>query len=243
LGANLKQVGVETLIVDKNARVGDSWRNRYHQLVLHDPVWYDHLPYIAFPSYWPVFTPKDKLGDWFESYANALELNVWTKTTIASSTWDATKKQWTVDLVTEKDGKQVMRTTQFKLKYQANIILGTLHPKHIVQATGHSGEKNFPSHIKGIDSFKGDVLCHSSEFKGARQGAEGKNAVIVGCCNSAHDIAQDYYENGYNVTMIQRSTTCVLSSAAVTNILLRGVYEEGGVSVNFISLCSLLTSQ
>ena len=66
LGARLKQLGVPTIIVEKNARAGDSWRNRYRSLVLHDPVWYDHLPYIPFPENWPVFTPKDKIGDWLE---------------------------------------------------------------------------------------------------------------------------------------------------------------------------------
>ena len=49
LGARLKQLGVPTVIVEKNAKAGDSWRNRYRSLVLHDPVWYDHLPYLPFP--------------------------------------------------------------------------------------------------------------------------------------------------------------------------------------------------
>ena len=40
LAARLKQLDVETLIIDRNRRVGDNWRNRYHQLVLHDSVWY-----------------------------------------------------------------------------------------------------------------------------------------------------------------------------------------------------------
>jgi len=49
--------------------------------------------------------------------------------------------------------------------------------------------------------------------------------VIVGCCNSAHDIAQDYHEHGYNVTMVQRSTTCVIS--AESNVAaLAGRYDE-----------------
>jgi cation diffusion facilitator CzcD-associated flavoprotein CzcO len=67
-----------------------------------------------------------------------------------------------------------------------------LRPKHIIQATGHSGEKNFPSNIKGIADFKGDLLCHSSEFPGAKENSKGKKAIVVGCCNSGHDIAQDY---------------------------------------------------
>jgi len=69
-------LGIPTLIIDKNQAVGDNWRKRYHQLVLHDPVWYDHMPYLPFPDFWPVFTPKDKLVDWFETYVKALELNV-----------------------------------------------------------------------------------------------------------------------------------------------------------------------
>ena len=68
LGARLKRLGVPTIIVEKNARAGDSWRNRYRRSCLHDPVWYDHLPYMPFPEHWPVFTPKDKMGDWLEMY-------------------------------------------------------------------------------------------------------------------------------------------------------------------------------
>ena len=50
LGARLRQLGVPTIIVERNERPGDSWRNRYKSLALHDPVWYDHLPYIPFPA-------------------------------------------------------------------------------------------------------------------------------------------------------------------------------------------------
>jgi len=63
-----------------------------------------------------------------------------------------------------------------------------------------------------MSSFKGK-LFHSSKFAGATP-AQGQNkrALVVGCCNSGHDIAQDMYENGYDVTMVQRSTTLVLDS-------------------------------
>jgi len=54
LGARLKRLGVPTIIIEKNPRAGDSWRNRYKSLCLHDPVWYDHLPYMKFPEHWPV---------------------------------------------------------------------------------------------------------------------------------------------------------------------------------------------
>ena len=216
--ARLKMLGVPTLIIDRNERVGDNWRNRYHQLVLHDPIWYDHMPYVNFPSHWPIFTPKDKLANFFESYVQLLELNVWMRTTIKESKWDASKKQWTVVVEREKESGVVETRV--------------LHPKHIIQATGHSGEKNFPSHIPGINDFRGDRLCHSSEFSGAKMNGKGKKAIIVGCCNSGHDIAQDFFEKGYDVTMVQRSSTCVISSKAILEIGLAGLYDEQGPPVD-----------
>ncbi|KAL6408851.1 indole-3-pyruvate monooxygenase-like protein [Ilyonectria robusta] len=215
--ARLKMLGVETLVIDQNERVGDNWRKRYHQLVLHDPVWYDHMPYLNFPAQWPIFTPKDKLADFFESYATLLELNVWTRTELVYTKWDDAKKFWTV-IVNRKaaDGTSEVRT---------------FYPRHLIQATGHSGKKNQPS-IKGIENFKGDRLCHSSEFPGARENSQGKKAIVIGSCNSAHDIAQDFLEKGYDITMVQRSTTHVVSSKAITEIALKGIYSEDGPPVD-----------
>lgn len=181
LSARLKMQGVETLAIDLNDRVGDNWRKRYDQLVLHDPVWYDHFPYIPFPKHWPVFTPKDKLAEWFDSYAKAMEINVWPSTKLLSSKWDEKKGEWTVELERKKaDG---------------TIEKRTFHPRHIVQATGHSGKKNMPQ-FKGQENFKGHRLCHSSEHPGARSGGKNLKAVVVGACNSAHDICHDFYEQG-----------------------------------------------
>lgn len=38
IAARLKHLGVSNLIIDKNPRIGDQWRNRYEALCLHDPV-------------------------------------------------------------------------------------------------------------------------------------------------------------------------------------------------------------
>ncbi|KAK7966664.1 uncharacterized protein PG986_000941 [Apiospora aurea] len=208
--AHLKMLKVESLVIDRETRIGDNWRQRYKQLILHDPVWFDHMPYIQFPSHWPVFTPKDKLAEFFEAYAMLLELNVWTQTNMTSAKWDAGKQYWTVT---------VERKTGDKIETR------TFHPRHIVQATGHSGKKNFPA-IKGMENFSGR-LCHSSEFPGANPDSAGKRAIVVGSCNSGHDIAQDLYENGYEVTMVQRSSTCVVSSDSIVDIGLSALYSEG----------------
>ncbi|KAI9367139.1 hypothetical protein BJX61DRAFT_529909 [Aspergillus egyptiacus] len=211
VAARLKMLGIEALVMDEEERIGDNWRRRYHQLVLHDPVWYDHMPYVPFPAHWPVFTPKDKLAEFFECYAKILELNVWTKTTLRKSAWSEAEKIWTLELVRRKDDG----TTETR----------TLRPRHVIQATGHSGKKNLPE-FTGVDRFQGSRICHSSEFHGAAPGGQGRKAVVVGSCNSAHDIAQDYYEKGYEATIVQRSSTCVVTSDSLLQIALKGLYDE-----------------
>ncbi|MGH6860652.1 MAG: nuclear transport factor 2 family protein, partial [Phyllobacterium sp.] len=106
LGARLRQLGVPTIIIERNERPGDSWRKRYKSLCLHDPVWYDHLPYIPFPDNWPVFAPKDKIGDWLEMYTKVMELNYWSSTTCKSATFDDAGGEWTI--IVEREGQEVV---------------------------------------------------------------------------------------------------------------------------------------
>ncbi|KIY66331.1 putative flavin-containing monooxygenase YUCCA3 [Cylindrobasidium torrendii FP15055 ss-10] len=207
LAACLGQTGVDALVVDKFERIGDNWRKRYNFLVLHDPVWSDHLPYISFPPHWPIFTPKDKLADWFEAYANTMDLNVWTSSTIREATYDDDSNRWTVTISRAGKAERI------------------LHPTFVVMATGHSGEPNIPT-LDGIDKFKGHV-CHSSQHTTGGD-FRGKKAIVVGCCNSGHDIAQDFYEQGADVTIVQRSKTYVMSCDEGARILFRGLYEENG---------------
>ncbi len=207
LGARLRQLGVPTIIVEKNDRPGDSWRNRYKSLCLHDPVWYDHLPYLPFPPNWPVFSPKDKIGDWLEMYVRVMELNYWTRTTAKSATYDEAKKEWTV--VVDRDGEEV-----------------TLRPKHLVLATGMSGKPNLPT-FPGMETFKGDQH-HSSKHPGP-DAYRGKKCVIIGSNNSAHDIAAALWENDADVTMVQRSSTHIVRSDTLMEIGLGALYSEQAV--------------
>jgi cation diffusion facilitator CzcD-associated flavoprotein CzcO len=38
VAARLKYLDVPTLVLEKNSRIGDNWRNRYDGLCFHDPV-------------------------------------------------------------------------------------------------------------------------------------------------------------------------------------------------------------
>ncbi|KAL9131118.1 MAG: hypothetical protein Q9217_000880 [Psora testacea] len=161
-----------------------------------------------------VFTPKDKLADWFEYYAGVFELNVWTSTTLETSEWSERMRQWTITLVQEKDGRKA-------------------------NTTGHSGEPYMPSNIAGLDAFKGDRLVHSSQFTRPRKNAKGKKAVVVGCCNSGHDIARDYYDHGYDVTMLQRSSTLVVTSESLIDVIMKDLYSEDGPPVEEADLINM----
>lgn len=133
--------------------------------------------------------------------------------------------------------RRVSGFTLFHRIFESLIcLLGTFHTRHVIQATGHSGEAYFPPGIKGIDDFKGDRLVHSSQFTGPKADGNGKKAVIVGCCNSAHDIAQDYYEHGYDVTMVQRSSTLVVTGQSLFSVLMKGIYDETGVRSPYFSV-------
>ncbi|MDP9459440.1 MAG: NAD(P)/FAD-dependent oxidoreductase [Actinomycetota bacterium] len=208
LGARLRQLDVPHLVIDRHPRPGDQWRSRYKSLCLHDPVWYDHLPYLDFPANWPVFSPKDKIADWLESYVTVMEVNYWGSSTVTRATYHETAGEWTV--VVERDGAEI-----------------TLHPKQLVMATGMSGKPNLPE-IPGMDRFLGDQH-HSSKHPGP-ENYRGKKAVIVGANNSAHDIAAALWENDADVTMLQRSSTHIVKSDSLMEIGLGDLYSERAVA-------------
>ena len=207
LGARLRKLGVPAIIIEKNARAGDSWRNRYKSLCLHDPVWYDHLPYMPFPDDWPVFAPKDKVGDWLEMYTKVMELNYWHSTSCKKASYNEKRGEWEVTV--EREGREV-----------------TLRPKELVIALGVSGYPNLPT-IEGADSFEGDQF-HSSKFPGA-ENYRGKKAVVLGSNNSAHDICAALWEEDVDVTMIQRSSTHIAPSESLMELALGGLYSEQAV--------------
>ena len=208
LGARLRQLGVPTIIVDKRPRPGDQWRSRYKSLCLHDPVWYDHLPYLKFPENWPVFAPKDKIADWLESYTKVMELNYWANTEAKAARYDEATGEWTVTV--ERDG-------------QAHV----LRPKQLVLATGMSGKPNLPDY-PGMDAFRGDQH-HSSQHPGPDAYA-GKRCVVIGSNNSAFDICGALWEVGADVTMVQRSSTHIVKSESLMEIGLGALYSEEAVA-------------
>ncbi|MGF1649975.1 MAG: flavin-containing monooxygenase [Hyphomicrobiaceae bacterium] len=203
IAARLKALGIDTLVIDKHERIGDNWRKRYHNLTLHNEVFVNHLPYLPFPETFPTFIPKDMLANWFEFYAEALELNVWTGTALVAAR-QSPEGTWVLHL-SRPDGSD---------RY--------VKPRHVVFATGVSSIPVTPK-LPGLDEFGGTVL-HSAHYTNGRAWA-GKRAIVIGTGTSGHDCAHDLHMSGAHVTMVQRSTTYIVSLKQAQKVY--AIYEEG----------------
>ncbi|AMA55655.1 flavin-containing monooxygenase [Bradyrhizobium sp. CCGE-LA001] len=219
IAARLKQLQIDTLIVDREARIGDNWRKRYHALTLHNQVQVNHLPYMPFPPNWPTYIPKDKLANWFEAYVEAMELNFWTGTEFEGGAYDEAEGHWTVTL------------------RRADGSTRAMHPRHVVMATGVSGIPNIPD-IPTLGNFKG-TLVHSSRYEDGENWT-GKCAIVIGTGNSGHDIAQDLHSSGAEVTLVQRSPTLVTNIEPSAQ-LAYATYNEGTLEDNDLIAASMPT--
>jgi cation diffusion facilitator CzcD-associated flavoprotein CzcO len=216
IAARLTQLQVDTLIVDREPRIGDNWRNRYHALTLHNQVQVNHLPYMPFPPSWPTYIPKDKLAGWFEAYVEGMELNYWTATEFAGGTYNEREERWSVMLRRADGTKREMR------------------PRHVVMATGVSGIPNLPN-IPALRNFGGKIL-HSSQYDDG-EAWKGKRVLVIGTGNSGHDIAQDLYSSGAKVTLVQRNSTLIVNIEPSAQ-LPYALYDEGSP----LEDCDLITT-
>ena len=204
IAACLNVLGVDTLVIDKHERVGDAWRKRYHNLVLHNEVFVDHMPYMPFPPNYPVYIPRDKIANWLEFYADTMELNVWTSTEFTGGDYDEQNDCWVLNVVGPDGNVRILR------------------PRHVVYATGVSSIPVMPD-LPGQNSFKGDLMHSSNYMSGARW--KGGKGIVLGTGNSGHDVAHDLYESGVETNIVQRNSTLIISLKEAQRIY--ELYQQG----------------
>ncbi|KAG5721450.1 Flavin-containing monooxygenase YUCCA4 [Termitomyces sp. T112] len=171
------------------------------------PVWGDHMPYLPFPSTWPLYTPSLKMADWLESYAAILELPVWTSSIVQSAV-QLDNNKWSVRIRTH-DG-----------------TLRIFVVNHLVFATGiGDGNPNIPD-IQNLDLYTG-ITLHSSQYKRADEYI-GKKVLVIGSGNSGHDIASDLARKNIDTTMFQRGSTFVMNLDRHWKYLGGSFYNEKG---------------
>jgi len=165
-------------------------------------------------------TSSLKLADWLESYAKILDINVWTNSSFTQTAWDADKREWTITI--NRNGEQRV-----------------FHPRHVVSAIGLAGGVPNVLHLPGEDKFKGKIL-HSTSFKTGRD-YQGKKVLVVGAATSGslasfaqiimftdgwrsgHDVSADLHAAGVDVTMLQRSSTYIMSTQNGFKVWHKGV--------------------
>jgi putative flavoprotein involved in K+ transport len=137
-----------------------------------------------------VYIAKDKLANWLEFYAEAMELNCWTGTELVGGRYDESAGCWVVQLRRADGTTRAMR------------------PRHIVFAVGASPIPYIPE-LPGLDTFAGAVMHSEAYDSGVAW--KGRKALVLGTGTSGHDVAQDLESCGADVTLIQRRPTYVCS--------------------------------
>ncbi|KAI9010547.1 hypothetical protein DFJ74DRAFT_684858 [Hyaloraphidium curvatum] len=208
LGARLKELGVDYLVIDQNARHGDNWRLRYDQMRFHISKGFVDTPYISYSKDVPRMMTRDHLADQVEILATQLGINVMLSTTVASTTWDEGSKRWVMQINTPVGPK-------------------TVRAKHLVQATGIGSREPYVPELENKGAYK-RIELHSSGYKNAKEiAAKGaKSAVVVGSANTGFDLMEDCAHAGLQTTMVQRAPTYIIPAEYLDHPQGFGMYDH-----------------
>jgi len=196
ISAYLKSLGVNFAMVEKQPAIGDSWAKRYDSTTLHTTRVFSGLPFIPFPSDYPLYVPAKLIASYYATYAKDLQLPTYTGRECVSAVWD--DAQWTVTLEGAA-GTEVVSA------------------RNLVFAVGIGGRWPITPDFPGKGSFLGESF-HSSKYKDASSWA-GKRVAIVGSSTTACDVALDCSKVGADVVMIQRGPTRIYPQDHITAVL------------------------
>ena len=176
VGYFLSQQGQSFIILDKNARTGDSWRNRWESLQLFTPSRFNNLPGMPFSKPGGYFPTKDEVADYLEHYARHFNLPVRTQVNVESISHDG-------------QGFQVSTDSQ---QFTA---------RNVIVATGPF-QKPFTPEFAG--SLNPDIFqLHSSAYRKPRQ-VPASSVLVVGAGNSGAEIAVELARAGKKVWLSGR---------------------------------------
>jgi putative flavoprotein involved in K+ transport len=166
MGYYLKRAGISYLILGKEQRIGDVWRNRYDSLVLFTPRWFSHLPGTIKQGNLNLngYADKDEIADELEEYAADQQLNSQLDT-------------------------EVTKLTKVKGEFLIATNKGNFIASNVVIATGPFQQPLIPDYASRLSSAE-VFQVHTSSYKNSDQLKEG-NVLIVGCGNSGAQIATE----------------------------------------------------
>ncbi|MEH7273928.1 flavin-containing monooxygenase [Neobacillus vireti] len=160
MGYYLKQTNLSFLIVDKESKIGGSWRNRYDSLTLFTPRTYSSLPGLALQGEEKQYPAKDEISGYLSLYAKTFLLPIQHNTFVTKL---------------DKEDRFILSTTQ-----------GEFQSKNVIVATGPFQEPSIPK----FSQFLSDNILqlHSSDYKNPNQLQDGPS-LVVGGGNSGAQIA------------------------------------------------------
>ena len=74
MAGRLRKQGKEFIVLEQSQQVAHSWQNHYDRLHLHTVSDYSHLPHLPFPADFPQYVPRQRLVDYYESYAKEMRI-------------------------------------------------------------------------------------------------------------------------------------------------------------------------
>lgn len=151
LAARLKALGVESVMVERNAKPGDNWALRYDCMRFHTPTSYCDLPYMPYDKELraPHLLRRDELVTQVRRYVDTFNLNFITSAQIQSTQYDPLAKRWTVIFQTPAGQRKAIS-------------------RHLVLATGVGCQKlNMPS-IANSQLYQG-INLHSTQFQNGKR--------------------------------------------------------------------------
>ena len=163
VGRELVERGLPFLILDANARTGDSWRQRWDSLRLFTPNWANSLPGLPFPGEDWDFPTKDQVADYLESYARSFELPIRHRTRVER-------------LAREGD------------RFVATAGDRTFAAENVVVAMAGYQRPRVPAFAGALDD--GIVQLHVADYRNAGQLQDGP-VLVVGAGNSGAEIAKE----------------------------------------------------
>lgn len=169
VAGRLNHHGVQSLVLERAAEVGDSWRRRYDRLRLNTVRHLSDLPGYRMERQYGSYPSRDEFVAYLERYVHRERLTVRPNSPVARIDRDGT--EWSVLL---EDG-------------------GTLMARQVIVATGYDAKPFLPD-WPGAGEYTG-TLMHGADYTNSRQFA-GQDVLVVGAGNTASDVATDLAEGG-----------------------------------------------
>lgn len=163
-------------IFEKDSQIAPTWRRHYDRLHIHTAKCNSYLPYVKFPSHYPTFPSKHQLITYYEHY----------------------QKQFNIQ---PNFNEEVLNISKEKDHWQVKTNKGIYTSKNVIMATGLEQYPFVPTY-PGQTDFEGQQI-HSAAYKNGKP-YKGKQVLVVGCGNSACELALDLYEHGADSFMSVR---------------------------------------